>query len=113
MVKLDELTMIDAPVARCFDLARSVEVHLARQALRPFYFQDTMTQGVFRFMRHDHFFRPLPGGTTEMRDTFCFAAPLTVLGWLTEAAVLRRAVIKTIAESSAWSPCLPARPEGP
>jgi hypothetical protein len=29
MVKLEEVTLIDAPVERCFDLARSVEVHLA------------------------------------------------------------------------------------
>ena len=97
---LDELTIIRAPIERCFDLARSVEVHLAGnvhfgetavatagvtsgllgmsqrvtwrakhfgvwQTLtseitamdRPGYFQDTMTQGIFRFMRHDHFFR--------------------------------------------------------
>jgi len=29
MVKLEEVTTIHAPVQRCFDLARSVEVHLA------------------------------------------------------------------------------------
>jgi len=29
MVKLDELTVIRAPIERCFDLSRSVEVHLA------------------------------------------------------------------------------------
>src|SRR5205823_8723033 len=29
MVTLDELTLIHAPIERCFDLARSVEVHLA------------------------------------------------------------------------------------
>ena len=29
MVKLDEVTRIRAPIERCFDLARSVEVHLA------------------------------------------------------------------------------------
>src|SRR5882724_6635371 len=29
MVSLEELTMIHAPIGRCFDLARSVEVHLA------------------------------------------------------------------------------------
>jgi hypothetical protein len=28
MIRLQELTIIDAPVRRCFDLARSVEVHL-------------------------------------------------------------------------------------
>ena len=29
MVTLEELTVIRAPIERCFDLARSVEVHLA------------------------------------------------------------------------------------
>jgi ligand-binding SRPBCC domain-containing protein len=29
MVTLEEITLIAAPIARCFDLARSVEVHLA------------------------------------------------------------------------------------
>jgi ligand-binding SRPBCC domain-containing protein len=164
MVSLEELTMIDAPIDRCFDLARSVEVHLAGNVHcgesavaaagvtsglidlaqrvtwrarhfgiwhrltseitamdRPTYFQDTMIEGPFRFMRHDHFFRPLPGGITGMRDTFRFAAPLLGLGRLAEAAVLRRymqallrernAVIKAIAESSEWSQYLPTRLE--
>ena len=164
MVRLEELSMIDAPIDRCFDLARSVEVHLegnvhsgesavaaagvtsglvelAQRVTwrakhfgfwhrltseitamdRPVYFQDTMIRGAFRFMRHEHFFRPLPGGATEMRDAFCFAAPLPMLGWLAEALVLRRymtallrernAVIKRIAESSEWSQYLPSRQE--
>jgi hypothetical protein len=29
MVTLEEITHIEAPIERCFDLARSVEVHLA------------------------------------------------------------------------------------
>ena len=144
--------MIRAPVERCFDLARSVEVHLAGnihsgeaavatagvssgligmgqhvtwrakhfgvwQNLtseitamhRPTYFQDTMIQGAFRFMKHDHFFRPLAPDETEMNDVFCFASPLSVLGRIAEIAFLRRymqallrernAVLKKIAES--------------
>ena len=100
MVTLETLTLIRAPIERCFDLARSVEVHLAgnihcgEQAVaasgittglvglgqrvtwrakhfgvwhrltseivlldRPSYFRDDMVQGIFRLMRHDHFFR--------------------------------------------------------
>ncbi|MDE3198354.1 MAG: cell division protein, partial [Acidobacteriota bacterium] len=34
MVRLEEITVIGAPVERCFDLARSVEVHLAGQSHR-------------------------------------------------------------------------------
>jgi ligand-binding SRPBCC domain-containing protein len=133
MVQLEELTVIQAPIERCFDLARSVEVHLAGNehfgetavALagvtsgligmsqrvtwrakhlgvwqnltseitameRPAYFQDRMVQGAFRFMEHDHFFRLLSSGQTEMKDVFRFAAPLPVLGRMAEIIVLRR-----------------------
>ena len=71
-----------------------------------------MVRGPFRFMRHDHFFRALSGDETEMKDVFCFEAPLGVLGRLAEIAVLhgymqallheRNVVLKQIAESPAW-----------
>jgi len=161
VVTLEDLTVIHAPLERCFDLARSVEVHLAGNvhcgemaiALsgvtsglvamaqrvtwrakhfgvwhnltseitamdRPAHFQDTMIQGIFRFMQHDHFFRSQSPDETEMRDVFRFAAPLPVLGRLAEVAILgrymhallreRNAVIKKIAESSEWQRYLPA-----
>lgn len=153
MVTLDEITIIAAPIDRVFDLARSVEVHLAgnthfgeqavalegatsgllalgdtvtwrarhfflRQRLtsritafdRPTYFQDTMLRGAFHSMQHDHHFRTLPTGQTEMRDIFRFAAPVPLLGRIAETFVLRRymqallrernAVIQHIAESA-------------
>ena len=152
--------MIQASIERCFDLARSVEVHLAgnvhsgetavalagvttgligmaqRVTWRakhlgvwqnltseitamdpPAYFQDTMVQGAFRFMKHDRFFQPLSAGQTEMKDVFCFAAPLPILGPLAEIVFLRRymrgllhernAVLKQIAESPDWRRYLP------
>ncbi len=155
MVTLEEITIIHAPIERCFDLARSVEVHLAGNVhcgesavatagitsglvelgqrvtwrakhfaawhqltseittmSRPVYFQDTMVRGVFRSMRHDHFFRTLSRDSTEMRDVFYFAAPLPILGRLVEIVVLRRymqallrernAAVKQIAESATW-----------
>jgi len=163
MVRLEELTIVPAPIERCFDLARSVEVHLAgnvhagESALaiggitsgligmgqrvtwrakhfgiwhrltseitvmdRPTYFQDAMIQGIFRFMRHEHFFRSLSPNVTEMKEVFHFAAPLPVLGWLAEAAFLRdymqsllrerNAVLKQIAESTEWQKYLPVTP---
>ena len=156
MVTLDEITVIRAPIERCFDLARSVEVHLAgnvhcgesavaaagvtsglvdlgqrvtwrakhfgmwheltseiTSSYRPLYFQDRMLRGPFRFMEHDHFFRILSAGSTEMKDVFRFAAPLPILGRLAETSVLcrymqgllreRSDVIKEIAESPDWS----------
>src|SRR5579862_877171 len=133
MVQLEERTLIHAPRERCFDLGRSVEVHLAGNVHfgesavaesgvtsglvnlgqrvtwrakhfgvwhrltseitaidRPAWFQDCMVNGIFRFMRHDHFFHAVTGGETEMRDVFCFAAPLGVLGRIAEITFLRR-----------------------
>ena len=163
MITLEEITQIEAPIERCFDLARSVEVHLAgnvhfgEQAIAksgvtsglidlhhrvtwrarhfgisqsltseitamesPTYFQDTMIHGAFRSMQHDHHFRTLPSGTTEMKDIFRFAAPLPLLGHIAEITVLRRymrnllhernVVIKQIAESSEWQRYLPHSP---
>jgi ligand-binding SRPBCC domain-containing protein len=164
MAMLVEVTLIHAQLERCFDLARSVEVHLAgnihwgeqaaaeagvtsgvlgsgqrvtwrarhfgvRQRLtseitamdRPWYFQDTMLRGAFRRMRHDHYFRRISEGETEMRDIFCFEAPFGVLGRAAEALVLRRymrrllrernAAIREIAESDEWRRYLPDDPE--
>lgn len=77
-----------------------------------------MVQGIFRSMKHDHFFRSLSPGETEVRDVFCFAAPLGILGRLAEIVVLRRYmhrllrerndVIREIAESPEWRKYLPA-----
>uniref|UniRef100_Q02AG2 Cyclase/dehydrase n=1 Tax=Solibacter usitatus (strain Ellin6076) TaxID=234267 RepID=Q02AG2_SOLUE len=155
MVRLEERTLIRAPIDRCFDLARSVEVHLAGnshcgesavaaagitsgliglsqrvtwrakhfwiwQTLTseitamepPAYFQDVMIRGAFRSMRHDHFFRAVSAGETEMSDIFWFSAPVPILGHIVEILVLRRymqsllrernAVIREFAESEAW-----------
>jgi ligand-binding SRPBCC domain-containing protein len=160
MVRIEEVTIIGAPIERCFDLARSVEVHLAgnvhygEQAVaasgvttgliglsdrvtwrakhfglwhtltseitqmdRPTYFRDRMLEGIFRSMEHDHYFRRLPSGATEMKDIFQFAAPLRVLGRLGEQLVLRRymrrllhernVAIQQIAESGEWAQYLP------
>ena len=154
MVTLKEVTVIRAPIERCFDLARSVEAHLAGNVHwgeaaaaaggvttglvdlgqrvtwrakhfaawhtltseitamdRPSFFQDTMIDGPFRSMQHDHIFRTLSPNLTEMEDVFRFAAPLPVLGRLVEILVLRRymqrllrernAVLKELAESEA------------
>jgi hypothetical protein len=153
MVRIERRLQIAAPIQRCFDLSRSIEVHLSGtqrsgeeavggvtsgligpdQFVRwrarhlgitqhlaskitafesPVYFQDTMIEGPFRFMQHDHFFSSLSEGLTEMRDRFTFAAPTPILGYLAERLFLRRymedllrnrnSVLKTIAESDRW-----------
>jgi ligand-binding SRPBCC domain-containing protein len=125
MVCIEESLRIEAPVERCFDLARSIDAHVrgaegsqeqavggvtsgllgpgefvrwrathfgVRQYLAskitafesPRYFQDTMIEGAFQFMQHDHFFESLGPNLTEMRDRFVFTAPLPLLGLLAE-----------------------------
>ena len=86
---------------------------------RPSYFQDTMFEGAFRSMQHDHFFKLLAQNRTEMTDRFVFAAPLSVFGLLAEKLVLehymrdflkrRNALLKQIAESDDWKKLLPTR----
>ncbi len=158
MVDLHLSTIIGAPIERCFDLSRSIEVHLlgteqtGEQAVggvtsgliglgefvrwrathlgvkqhlasritaydRPAYFQDTMIEGAFRSMQHDHFFKTLASNRTEMRDVFIFAAPLPVLGLIAERLLLRRYmrnllahrndILKQVAESEQWKKLLP------
>ena len=160
MITIQQTTLIDAPIERCFDLARSVEVHLLgnihfhesavaiggrttglielgeRVTWRakhfwvwheltseitslqgPTYFQDVMVRGIFCSMTHDHYFRQLSNGQTEMRDVFAFAAPLPVLGRIAEVVFLgaymrkllreRSAVIRQIAESDEWRRYIP------
>ncbi len=153
MIELSLCTIINAPIERCFDLSRSIEVHLlgteqtGEQAVdgvtsgliglgefvrwrathlgvtqhlasritaydRPTYFQDTMIEGAFRSMWHDHFFKALSSDRTEMTDRFVFAAPFPVLGLIAEKLVLRRymhnllvhrnEIVKQVAESDQW-----------
>ena len=160
-MRLEETTVIHAPIERCFDLSRSVEVHLlanvhwGEQAVvaagvpsglaglhqkvtwrakhfgiwlnltnqitameHPRYLRVTMVRGIFRFMQADHLFQSLESGATVMKNVFTIAAPLPLFGPLAEALFLRRymlalvrernAVIKRVAESSAWEQYLPA-----
>jgi ligand-binding SRPBCC domain-containing protein len=158
MVSIEQRTQIAAPIERCFDLSRSIEVHLLgtertgeramggvttgligpnqfvrwrakhcgiRQHLTskitafdyPRYFQDTMIEGAFKFMQHDHYFNPISENQTEMKDRFTFAAPLPVLGTIAEQLFLkhymerflrsRNAIVKQVAESDRWQDFIP------
>jgi hypothetical protein len=158
MVSIEQSMQIAAPIRRCFDLSRSIEVHLlgtessGEQAVggvttgfigpnqfvrwrarhfaidqhltskitafdSPNYFQDTMIEGVFKFMQHDHFFSALSESSTEMRDRFTFAAPVPVLGQIAERLFLksymerflrhRNQILKQVAESERWPDFLP------
>jgi ligand-binding SRPBCC domain-containing protein len=77
----------------------------------PTFFQDVMTEGVFKYFEHNHRFREV-GGETVMTDELKFSAPLGVLGRVVERVVLRNYMtkflsdrnefIKQVAQSEDW-----------
>lgn len=146
-------TTIQAPIQTCFDLARSIDVHLQstgrtqekvvagrqnglcelndeitweavhfgiRQRLssritrmeKPVFFEDTMLEGAFKSLRHEHYFEE-KNGSTEMRDVFRYEVPYGIFGkffnwlilkkYLTSFISERNAIIKKMAEGKVIS----------
>jgi ligand-binding SRPBCC domain-containing protein len=56
---------------------------------QPSYFEDSMVRGLFASFQHDHFFREVAAGQTEMRDAMQFSMP----DWLT-GTIAKRLVVK-------------------
>ncbi len=81
----------------------------------PTHFRDEQINGIFKFMKHDHYFAK-DGNETIMTDNFCFQSPLGLLGKLVDMIVLkkyltgllikRNDIIKQFAESEAWKTVL-------
>jgi ligand-binding SRPBCC domain-containing protein len=145
-------TRIFAPINRCFDLARSIDVHLASCAWtdeeaiagvttgliglgeettwrgkhlgltqtltsrvtryeRPYYFQDSQVQGIFRHFDHEHRFEHL-SGETIMNDRLDWDSPYGLLGRVADLLVVKRylyflletrnSFLKRVAESDEW-----------
>ncbi|GGH02571.1 hypothetical protein GCM10011586_17970 [Silvibacterium dinghuense] len=131
MQVIEATTILQAPIARCFELSLSIDLETEAgraQKLRairgrtsgiigpneqvtwrarqfgiwvrhtsvisqyraPEFFEDSMVRGVFRIFRHQHFFRTLTDGSTEMRDHLTFAMPFGVFGRAVEVALVRR-----------------------
>ena len=105
MVELHLRTIIDAPIERCFDLSRSIEVHLLGTERNGEQAVAGVTSGLIGM------------GEFVRWDRFAFAAPLLVLGPIAERLVLRRymtsllahrnEVLKEVAESDWWRTLLP------
>jgi ligand-binding SRPBCC domain-containing protein len=152
MVVLEEITLIAAPIKRCFDLSRSIDLHLVSTATTgeraiagvtsglicmgeqvtwrarhllvtqeftskitafngPYHFRDEMVRGAFRSFAHDHYFRGLPDGITEMKDVLRFSAPVPLLGQIAELFLKpylsgflreRNGILKRTCESQEW-----------
>ena len=78
---------------------------------RPFHFCDEQVKGIFKKIKHDHYF-VLSDGQTLMTDHFLFEAPLGILGTIFNKLILvkylktfleeRNRVIKEYAETGKW-----------
>ena len=55
----------------------------------PYYFADTQRVGPYRLWQHEHFFRAVPQGGTEVRDLVTYVPPFGPFG-----AILNRLVIR-------------------
>jgi ligand-binding SRPBCC domain-containing protein len=55
----------------------------------PHRFADEQRVGPYRIWHHEHFFRALPGGGTEVRDLVTYVPPLGPLGALLNRFVIR------------------------
>lgn len=148
MTVIELETEIKAGIHSCFDLARSIDIHLQstqktheivvagrasglcergdkitweathlgiRQQLsveitkleKPYFFEDRMTKGAFKSMRHEHHFKET-NGLTIMKDRFEYEVPFGWIGWIfdkvilknymTNFLVIRNKVIKEMAE---------------
>jgi ligand-binding SRPBCC domain-containing protein len=85
---------------------------------KPIYFQDAMTEGMFRSFEHDHHFGANAGGAM-MRDELRFASPFGPLGRVVDTLILKRyltdflmernAIIRRVAESEDWRRFVPER----
>lgn len=82
---------------------------------RPFHFRDEQIKGVFKYIKHDHYFTQ-DNGFVIMKDVFEFGAPLGLLGrlanklvltkYLTRFLVERNNLIKEYAETEKWKTVL-------
>lgn len=66
----------------------------------PFHFRDEQVKGIFKYIKHDHFFK-VEGDHVIMRDEFRFASPLGVLGKIADALLIKRYLKSFILERNA------------
>lgn len=57
---------------------------------KPYFFVDEMQQGAFHSLRHEHHFKAIDSGKTEMKDIFIYKSLLGVLGSIADVLFLER-----------------------
>lgn len=96
--------------ARHFGVRQRLRVKMTKYD-RPNHFQDTMLEGAFRYMTHDHSFDAREGKTV-MIDHFEFSSPFGILGRIVDHVFLeghlrrfiekRNTILKHTAECDDW-----------
>lgn len=74
--------------ARHFGVRQRLSVEITAFE-RPYFFEDRMTEGAFKSMRHEHRFREKEGRTL-MTDRFEYEVPFGLIGRLFDRLVLKR-----------------------
>lgn len=83
---------------------------------RPYHFRDEQLKGIFKSIKHDHFFEQ-QNDQVIMKDVFHFESPFGILGILFNKLILtkylsrfltnRNILIKEFAETDKWKQLLP------
>lgn len=82
---------------------------------KPFHFRDEQLKGIFKFIKHDHYFEQKKDGTL-MKDVFVYEAPFGFVGRIVEQLILtnylkkflveRNGIIKEYAETDLYKTLL-------
>jgi ligand-binding SRPBCC domain-containing protein len=93
--------------AQHFGIRQKLSVEITKFE-KPYFFEDKMTKGAFRSMRHEHHFKE-DNGRTIMTDRFEYQVPFGFVGQLFDKVILknymtrflktRNKIIKKIAET--------------
>lgn len=96
--------------ARHFGIKQKLSTKIT-QYNRPYHFRDEQIVGIFKSLKHDHYFEE-KSGWVQMKDVFHFESPVGVLGRIFNKLILtnylksflleRNRIIKDYAETEKW-----------
>ena len=95
--------------ARHFGIYFTMTIQIA-DLIRPVRFTDEMIKGPFKYLRHQHFFEPIPEGT-HMTDRFDFQSPLGILGSMADQVFLESYMRNLLIKRNEWIKAIAERKE--
>jgi ligand-binding SRPBCC domain-containing protein len=94
--------------AKHFGIRQQLSIEITKFS-KPYFFEDKMTKGAFKSMRHEHYFKEY-NGKTIMTDKFEYQVPFGIVGelfnwiilrsYMTNFLVTRNQIIKKLAENN-------------